>query len=102
MRRGTIYATYSLGRKLAQGVGVSIVSFLLILTGYDENLGAQQSVDVARNVLILIGLVYAVCVAAQYICLRFVYPLDKNKTLELEKKLGRSNVELIGETGDEE
>ena len=41
--------------------------------------GAQQSVDVARNVLILIGLVYAVCVAAQYICLRFVYPLDKNK-----------------------
>jgi RimJ/RimL family protein N-acetyltransferase len=66
-------------------VGVSIVSFLLILTGYDENLGAQQSVDVARNVLILIGLVYAVCVAAQYICLRFVYPLDKNKTLELEK-----------------
>jgi hypothetical protein len=31
-----------------------------------------------------------------------VYPLDKNKTLELEKKLGRSNVELIGETGDEE
>ena len=24
----------SLGRKLAQGVGVSIVSFLLILTGY--------------------------------------------------------------------
>lgn len=99
---GTIYATYSLGRKLAQGVGVSIVSFLLILTGYDENLGAQQSVDVARNVLILIGLVYAVCVAAQYICLRFVYPLDKNKTLELEKKLGRSNVELIGETGDEE
>ena len=81
-------------------MGVSIVSFLLILTGYDENLGAQQSVDVARNVLI--GLVYAVCVAAQYICLRFVYPLDKNKTLELEKKLGRSNVELIGETGDEE
>ena len=76
-------------------MGVSIVSFLLILTGYDENLGAQQSVDVARNVLILIGLVYAVCV-------RFVYPLDKNKTLELEKKLGRSNVELIGETGDEE
>ena len=75
-------------------MGVSIVSFLLILTGYDENLGAQQSVDVARNVLILIGLVYAVCVAAQYICLRFVYPLDKN--------LGRSNVELIGETGDEE
>ena len=52
--------------------------------------------------MILIGLVYAVCVAAQYICLRFVYPLDKNKTLELEKKLGRSNVELIGETGDEE
>lgn len=83
-------------------MGVSIVSFLLILTGYDENLGAQQSVDVARNVWILIGLVYAVCVAAQYICLRFVYPLDKNKTLELEKKLGRSNVELIGETGDEE
>ena len=74
----------------------------MILTGYDENLGAQQSVDVARNVLILIGLEYAVCVAAQYICLRFVYPLDKNKTLELEKKLGRSNVELIGETGDEE
>ncbi len=64
--------------------------------------GHSRVASVARNVLILIGLVYAVCVAAQYICLRFLYPLDKNKTLELEKKLGRSNVELIGETGDEE
>ncbi|MGJ5623971.1 hypothetical protein MYD03_00050 [Mediterraneibacter gnavus] len=41
-KRETIYATYSLGRKLAQGVGVSIVSFLLILTGYDENLGHSR------------------------------------------------------------
>ena len=99
---GTVYANYSLGRKLAQGVGASVISFLLIFTGYNEVLGAQQPFEVANNVRILIGVVYAVCVLLQYVFLRFVYNLDKNATIEMETKLGRINVDLVGESKEEE
>jgi GPH family glycoside/pentoside/hexuronide:cation symporter len=40
---GTVYATYSLGRKLAQGFGASIIAFLLMLTGYISENGAHQT-----------------------------------------------------------
>lgn len=99
---GTVYATYSLGRKLASGFGVSIIAFLLIFTGYNETLGAQQPTEVANNVRILIGLVYAVCMLLQFVCLKFIYNLDKNATLEMEAKMGHTNAELIGEDRDDD
>ena len=37
---GSIYATYSLFRKIAQGVGASIIALSLDLTGYSEKLDA--------------------------------------------------------------
>ncbi|MDR3138939.1 MAG: glycoside-pentoside-hexuronide (GPH):cation symporter [Treponema sp.] len=87
---GTVYATYSLGRKLAQGFGSSIIAFLLILTGYNSALGAQQSMDTANNVRILIGLTQFVCLLFLFILLRFVYNLGKKKVEEMESSLGRS------------
>ncbi len=39
---GTVYATYSLGRKLAQGFGASIIAFLLMLTGYISENGVTR------------------------------------------------------------
>lgn len=99
---GTVYATYSLGRKLAGGFGVSLIAFLLIFTGYNEALGAQQPMEVANSVRILIGIVYMVCMLLQYVCLRFVYNLDKKTTLNMEEALHHTNVDLVGETPDED
>lgn len=97
---GTVYATYSLGRKIAGGFGVSIIAFLLIFTGYNEALGAQQPMAIANNVRILIGIVYTVCMVLQFVFLRFVYNLDKNATLDMEAKLGHINIEAA--TGQDE
>lgn len=99
---GTVYATYSLGRKLAGGLGVSLIAFLLIFTGYNEGLGAQQPIEVANRVRILIGIVYMICMLLQYVCLRFVYNLDKNTTLEMEAALDRSNTNLVGKNQEED
>lgn len=38
----SIYATYSLFRKIAQGVGAAVVSYAIGATGYNQNLGALE------------------------------------------------------------
>lgn len=53
---GSIYATYSLFRKIAQGIGASAVSFVIGATGYNENLPAlEQGVTVANNLYFVTG-----------------------------------------------
>ena len=108
---GVVYATYSLGRKLAQGLGSSLVSFLLIPTGFvaggliDPTTGnpsmALQPEGTATNVRILLGLVYIVCFAIQFVLLHWVYNLDKKTVSEIETKLGRSNADKIGQKDED-
>ena len=88
---GVVYATYSLGRKLAQGFGASLVSLLLITTGYIPELQEAQPVGVNSNIRILLGIVYVVCFVVQFILLLFVYNLDKKKVQEMAQTLGREN-----------
>lgn len=103
---GTVYAIYSLGRKIAQGLGASVV--LLILgwigfqeAGFDSVLGVEipavQTPDVANRIRLVIGAVYCVCSLIQFIMIKFVYPLTKEKVTEMNLKLGRNNDELIGQ-----
>ena len=107
---GTVYAIYSLGRKIAQGLGASVV--LLILgwigfqeAGWDEKLGVEipcvQTPEVANNIRIMIGVVYCVCSLVQFVMIKFVYPLTKDKVTELNIALGRNNDELIGQQGED-
>lgn len=88
---GVVYATYSLGRKLAQGFGASLVSFLLIFTGYLPELGAEQAAGVNTNIRILLGIVYIVSFLVQFLLLLFVYNLSKKKVAEMVHTLGREN-----------
>ena len=101
---GVVYATYSLGRKLSQGIGASLVSAFLIFTGFNVNLaeGQVQDASVAPKVRLILGLVYIVCFLIQFVLLQFVYNLDKKTVAEMEKTLGRSNENLIGEQLDED
>lgn len=88
---GVVYATYSLGRKLAQGVGASLVAFLLLLTGYNAESGAIQAAGVNTNIRILLGVAYLVGFALQFVLLLFTYNLDKKTVAEMEIKLNRNN-----------
>ena len=88
---GVVYATYSLGRKLAQGIGASLVSFLLTFTGYIPELETNQAAGVNTNIRLLLGIVYIVAFVAQFVLLNFVYDLSKKKVAEMAETLGRIN-----------
>ncbi len=87
---GVVYATYSLGRKLAQGFGASMISFLLLTTGYIAEYGPDQAVGVNSNIRYLLGAAYLIFFALQFILTYFVYNLDKKTVEEMEEKLGRN------------
>ncbi len=87
---GTVYSLHSFFRKLAQGIGPSIVLFIMgTFLGYEEKLGTiGQSLETARNMCWLVAGLYLFSAVLQFIGIAVVYNLDKKKvdtmTAELE------------------
>lgn len=80
---GSIYATYSLFRKIAQGVGASIIALSLDLTGYSEKLdalsqaeGVPEKIYTMTGVLPLIGALICLC------SMHFLYNIKDKKSEE--------------------
>ncbi len=99
---GSVYAIYSLGRKIAQGLGASVVLLFLGWLGFQEagtqtigdvivEIPAIQTDEVANRIRLLIGVVYAVCSLVQFVMIKFVFPLTREKVAEMNLKLGRTN-----------
>ncbi len=79
---GTVYSLHSFFRKLAQGVGPSIVLAIMGLLGYVSELGTGgQSAATTYNMCWLAGGLYMFSAIIQFIGLALVYNLDK-KTME--------------------
>lgn len=79
---GTVYSIHSFFRKLAQGVGPSIVLLLMGWLGYQSELGTiLQSPETAKNMCWLVAGLYLFSAVMQFIGLAVVYNLDK-KTME--------------------
>ena len=79
---GTVYSLHSFFRKLAQGVGPSIVLLLMGALGYAEELGTvNQSVATAQNMCWLVAGLYLFSAILQFVGIAFIYNIDK-KTLE--------------------
>ncbi len=80
---GSIYATYSLFRKIAQGVGASIIALSLDLTGYSEKLDAlSQAKGVPEKIYTMTG---ALPLIGALICLfsmHFLYNIKDKKSEE--------------------
>ncbi len=80
---GTVYSLHSFFRKLAQGVGPSIVLWIMGLLGYISDLGTGgQSLATATSMCWLVAALYCFSGIFMWISLRFVYNLDK-PTMEL-------------------
>lgn len=95
-QEGVVYATYSLGRKLAQGIGAALVSWLLLTTSYNPELKPlEQVAGTSSQVRTMLGIVYLVAFIIQFCVLLFGYNLNKKKVEEIEKSLGRSNDEIV-------
>ena len=85
---GTVYSLHSFFRKLAQGVGPSIVLLLMGALGYVSSLGTiGQSPETAHNMCWLVAGLYLFSAVLQFIGLGVIYNLDK-------KTLNTMNAEL--------
>ena len=79
---GTVYSLHSFFRKLAQGVGPSLVLLFMGVLGYNSKLGTiGQSATTARNMCWLVAGLYVFSAVVQFIGLAVIYNLDK-KTVE--------------------
>ena len=79
---GTVYSLHSFFRKLAQGVGPSMVLLLMGWLGYEAKYGTiGQSATTAHNMCWLVAGLYLFSAVLQFIGLALVYNLDK-KTLD--------------------
>ena len=85
---GTIYSLHSFFRKLAQGVGPSVVLLLMGVLGYVSKLGTEgQSAATAYNMCWLVAGLYLFSAVMQFVGIALIYNLDK-------KTLAKMNAEL--------
>lgn len=81
---------------MAQGIGEALVSWLLLLTSYNPELKPlEQVAGTSEQVRIMLGVVYLVAFAIQFIVLLFGYNLNKAKVIKIENALGRSNNDIV-------
>ncbi len=79
---GTVYSLHSFFRKLAQGIGPSIVLAIMGVLGYQSKLGTiGQSFETSHNMCWLVAGLYLFSAVVQFIGVAVIYNLDK-KTLE--------------------
>ena len=87
---GTVYSLHSFFRKLAQGVGPSVVLLLMGALGYVSELGTEgQSLATAYNMCWLVAALYCFSGVLMFVAIKFIYNLDKKTLAQMNKDLGR-------------
>lgn len=100
---GSIYATYSLFRKIAQGVGASVVAFALGLTGYNSALtAAEQAAGVADKIYFMTGFLPLIGSIIAFASMLLLYKLGDEKIVEKEIDASLPNDENIAIELDEQ
>jgi len=85
---GTVYSLHSFFRKLAQGVGPSIVMLMMGALGYVSSLGTiGQSAETAKNMCWLVAGLYMFSAVVQFIGLGLIYNLDKKTLTQMNEEL---------------
>ena len=90
---GTVYSLHSFFRKLAQGIGPSIVLLIMGWLGYASKLGTiGQSPDTAINMCWLVAGLYLFSAVLQFVGITFIYNLDKKKVAQMTEELSQRRV----------
>ena len=90
---GIVYSLHSFFRKLAQGVGPSVVLVIMVALGYVGSNGGAQTQEVALNMRYLVAVLFLVSAIFQFIGLALIYNLDKKTLAQMNKELGRGTKE---------
>lgn len=84
---GTVYSLHSFFRKLAQGLGPSLVIIIMSALGYNGELGAEQPFAVAQNMKWLVAALYTFSAIVMFVSITFIYNLNKKKVKEMTDEL---------------
>ena len=85
---GTVYSLHSFFRKLAQGVGPSMVLLIMGVLGYEAKYGTiGQSATTAHNMCWLVAGLYLFSAVLQFIGLAVIYNLDKKTLVQMNEEL---------------
>ncbi|MBE6768428.1 MAG: MFS transporter [Ruminococcaceae bacterium] len=87
---GTVYSLHSFFRKLAQGIGPSLVLVVMVAFGYVGADEGNQAWQVAVNMRYIVAATYMFSAVLQFIGLGLVYNLDKKTLAEMNGALGRT------------
>ena len=85
---GTVYSLHSFFRKLAQGVGPSVVLLIMGWLGYQAKYGTiGQNATTAHNMCWLVAGLYLFSAVLQFIGLAVIYNLDKKTLNQMNEEL---------------
>ncbi len=85
---GTVYSLHSFFRKLAQGVGPSMVLAIMGALGYVSEKGTiGQSAETAHNMCWLVAGLYLFSAVVQFIGIAIIYNLDKKTLAKMNEEL---------------
>jgi len=85
---GTVYSLHSFFRKLAQGVGPSVVLLIMGALGYVSDLGTGgQSAATSYNMCWLVAGLYLFSAVLQFIGIAVIYNLDKKTMAKMTSEL---------------
>ena len=88
---GTVYSLHSFFRKLAQGLGPSVVLVIMVALGYVEANEGNQLFAVAENMRYLVPALYLFSAVMMFVGLGLVYDLDKKKLAVMQEELATRN-----------
>ena len=83
---GTVYAIYSMARKIGQAVAGGIGGAAIAAVGYNSEL-AKQTADTLSGIHALGTLVPAVVLLMVFLLIVFLYPLNKKRTDQMAFEL---------------
>ena len=86
---GTVYSLHSFFRKLAQGIGPSLVLIVMVALGYVGADEGNQAWQVAVNMRYLVAGTFLFSALLQFIGLGLVYNLDKKTLAKMSAELKR-------------
>ncbi len=86
---GVVYSLHSFFRKLAQGIGPSLVLIIMVAFGYDGANEGNQLWHVAVNMRYIVAATFLFSAILQFIGLGVIYNLDKKTLTQMNKDLGR-------------
>ena len=86
---GTVYSLHSFFRKLAQGIGPSLVLIIMVAFGYVGADEGNQAWHVAVNMRYIVAATFMFSAVLQFLGLGVIYNLDKKTLAKMNKDFGR-------------